>query len=135
MRRTGPANPPRPEALPGSSGRPPLGAWATGSLTTEAGAQPDAFAVRFDNASMHLEQPFHQSEPDTQPAACVLKRKLELPEHLEHLAQQISGDADPAVAYGDQELVAPALCRQPNAPTRVRELGGIVSKLVKTWAG
>src|SRR5205809_1618 len=95
----------------------------------EGAALAGAAAVGRYRAAVELHEPLDQGKPDAKPALCPLRRHPRLREHVEDPRQELGADADPAVPYADDRVVALSLGRQPDPAARISVLRGIVEKI------
>ena len=74
---------------------------------------------------MHLHEVLHQRQADAQPALRLRGGVVHLHEQLEDAGEHVRGDPDAVVPDPQHRHVAVPLGRQPDAPARLRVLGGI----------
>ena len=83
----------------------------------------------FNAASVHLDQPLHQHQPDAEPALCAIQGEIDLHKHIKDSRQHLPGNAGAVIpdANSDPFVVAPG--RHPDVPARTGVLGGIVQQV------
>ena len=86
-------------------------------------------AVGLDCPAMHFDQLADQGEPDSEPPLAAFQRRFGLPEWFKDTGQDLRINADAVISHADQEVVFVDTRRQPDAPSSIRELRGVVQKI------
>ena len=76
-----------------------------------------------DGSVVRRGQRLHQRQPDPQSVARPFQRGVELGEHVEHVGELRSGDADAVVAHADDRLTTLVRDRERDVAARVRSRG------------
>ena len=81
---------------------------------------------------MHLDQSFHDGQPQPQSASRPLQATIPLNEHVKDPGQQRRLDADPGIADGKQRLSVVAIHWQPDVDlsSPVGETPGVIEEAV-----
>ena len=91
----------------------------------DGGAPPFAGAQRGDVSPVQLDEMTHDGEPQAEPAAGPLRRRVRLPEALEHVGQEPRRDALPAVAHAHLHVRVHAAQVHLDVAAARRELDGV----------
>ena len=88
--------------------------------------RPMTLAVGLDCPAMHFDQLADQGEPDSEPPLAAFQRRFGLSEWFKDTGQDLRINADAVISHTDQEVVFVDTRRQPDAPSSIRELRGVV---------
>ncbi len=86
-------------------------------------------ALRLDAAALRLDQLLHERESDSEAAADLRVRTIDLLEHLEHAFQHVCPQADAGVSHSNQREVALAFQRDADLSRAGGELGSVVQEI------
>ena len=87
---------------------------------------PTTLAVGQDCPAMHFDQLADKGEPDSEPPLAAFQRRFSLSEWFKDIGQDPRINADAVISHTDQEVVFLDTRRQPDAPSSIRELRGVV---------
>ena len=87
---------------------------------------PMTLAVGQDCPTMHFDQLADKGEPDSEPPLAAFQRRFGLSEWFKDIGQDLRINADAVISHTDQEVVFLDTRGQPDAPSSIRELRGVV---------
>src|SRR5690606_9938609 len=95
----------------------------------ELAAEPGARAAGLDRAALQLDDLLDQGQTDAESALRAFAVIVDLPEHLENLAEPFCRDTDAAVGHAQLDPVVDAVHAQTDAAAWIRIPGRVVQQV------